>query len=769
MNAVSLNLLAALVNPLLMWAGVGAVSVPIIIHLLARRRFRRIRWAAMDFLVDAERRNRRRVRIEELILLALRCLAVALIAMLLARPFVKPAGVAAILGGPDRAERVFVIDDSFSMGYTAEGQSVFEKAKTSVTRLLVRLGEFAPHDTVTVLSSSALDSPIAVHALLDADQMDLIQARLETLHPSQRTLSPAAVIDAAAGILAESRDVLSATVYLVSDFQRGDWAMRGSGADGSPVSPLVKWQGDDRTVRVVLVDVGDDAAANRAISGLKPLKSKIIRAVQTPIEATIVNHTAASISGLELQVTVGQESTASARVGDLQAGRSAAVRLPVVFADSGDGQVLVEAEPDNLAIDDRRYLTAAVSDALAVLLVDGEQSADPYNDEVHLLRTALRPEGDVFSGNTVTVIADTDLDTTDLNGFDVVMLCNVYRVSELAADALHTYVRSGGGLAIFLGDQIADPQAYNAVLYREGAGLLPAMILNQTVAPDPGVRLAASDFLHPVVRVFSGRDNPFVSRIRFRRYFVCEPSGGETAAPRAGDSADGYRRPATVIARFDDGEMTPALIERPLGRGRVILCAAACDLEGNDWARDPSYVVTMLEMVQYLARSSRDDHSVLVGEPIVMPVDASVFTPGVVVRPPGYPQQRESEATAVADDDGGLTLRWLHTQKAGVYSFILHRRDGTPVVRRFAVNVNPDESDLVPASEPELRATLSGVDVQYIAGVPEAQNATDEGRREIWPGVLIMALAVLMVEQALAWRFGRSSRPRIMREGMVRP
>ncbi|RME39341.1 MAG: hypothetical protein D6788_05670, partial [Planctomycetota bacterium] len=84
MGSTSL-MLAAFVSPALFWGGAAAVAAPILIHLLARRRFRRIRWAAMEFLLDAERRNRRRLRMEEWILLALRCLAVVLLAAMIAR------------------------------------------------------------------------------------------------------------------------------------------------------------------------------------------------------------------------------------------------------------------------------------------------------------------------------------------------------------------------------------------------------------------------------------------------------------------------------------------------------------------------------------------------------------------------------------------------------------------------------------------------------------------------------------------------------------
>ncbi|NOX60306.1 MAG: hypothetical protein GXP29_15805, partial [Planctomycetes bacterium] len=135
MNA-SGQILGAMVSPALFWGGAAAMGAPILIHLLARRRFRRIRWAAMSFLIDAEKQNRRRVRVEELILLALRCLAVLLIGLVVSRPFVRPSGVAAILGGTDKTDRIFLLDDSFSMGYEAQGGTSHSRLKTSVQNLL---------------------------------------------------------------------------------------------------------------------------------------------------------------------------------------------------------------------------------------------------------------------------------------------------------------------------------------------------------------------------------------------------------------------------------------------------------------------------------------------------------------------------------------------------------------------------------------------------------------------------------------------------------
>src|SRR5205823_3672291 len=86
-----------LVHPGLFIAGVAAVLLPILIHLLNKRKFRVVDWAAMEFLLDADKKNRRRIRLENVILLLLRCLAVFLIGLLLARPFLPTSATAGLL------------------------------------------------------------------------------------------------------------------------------------------------------------------------------------------------------------------------------------------------------------------------------------------------------------------------------------------------------------------------------------------------------------------------------------------------------------------------------------------------------------------------------------------------------------------------------------------------------------------------------------------------------------------------------------------------
>ena len=131
---------AWLMNPWMLGLGGLAVLSPILIHLLNKRRFKIVNWAAMDFLFEAEKKNRRRVQIENLLLLSLRCLAMLLIGLLLARPFL-PSSVASLLQQDVQYERVILWDDSLSSRVLNGNEPSIDVARESIKRLLSGLAE----------------------------------------------------------------------------------------------------------------------------------------------------------------------------------------------------------------------------------------------------------------------------------------------------------------------------------------------------------------------------------------------------------------------------------------------------------------------------------------------------------------------------------------------------------------------------------------------------------------------------------------------------
>ncbi|HMP80868.1 MAG TPA: BatA domain-containing protein, partial [Pirellulaceae bacterium] len=165
---------AWLLNPGMLLAGGAAASIPIIIHLLNKRRYRIVQWAAMDFLLEDDKKNRRRVRIENLILLALRCLAMFLLGMMLARPLM-PSSVQLVFGQKALIERVVVIDDSLSQWVLRDGQPALDDLKTGFKDWLAELARSeVSDDWLTVYVTSRPEQPILSYEPVTANTLVLL-------------------------------------------------------------------------------------------------------------------------------------------------------------------------------------------------------------------------------------------------------------------------------------------------------------------------------------------------------------------------------------------------------------------------------------------------------------------------------------------------------------------------------------------------------------------------------------------------------------------
>jgi len=756
-----IGILAAFVSPALFWGGAAAVAAPILIHLLARRRFKRIRWAAMDFLIDAEKRNRRRLRMEEWILLALRCLAVVMIAALIGRPFFAPDGIAAAFGGSRRVERVLLLDDSLSMGYQTPDGTVFSRVKSAVRRIVDQIRRDTPDDTVTILRMTQPTAPVDAGTYLDDAQTEGLMERVNALTPTQRAANPNRAIEGLVETLERNPGTTNAAVYVLSDFQRIDWTQRettmaGDSKGGNPLAPLAEWAKKDRGLRIVLIDVGEDGAENQALTDVRTTGGQIVAGTTAALRVGVGNFANRPIENLELQLSLGNLAQPSKTVRELGPHQQATIDLEAEFVRGGFDSVRVEVPPDALPTDNVRYAAIEVATAVRILLVNGEPSAEAFDDELTFLTAALRPEGEVFSGNELTVVDEAGLEEVQLSHFHAVLLANVYRVSEPAAEALTSYVSRGGGLVFFLGDQV-DASLYNSAFYRDGAGLLPSELKERVRLAEP-VHLVVMDRVHPTMQGLSLEGDPLgIGQIPFFEFFACEPPMVESGSEPRGDGPEVRGlRPPRVIARFDDAEEHPAVVERAFGQGRVVLVTTTVDKEWNQWPDHPTFLPVLMELTRHVTRRGDGAGDNQVGESIELPLPAAEYEPDALVRTPNYPNEREVSVAAVSTNDGGgLAIRWEHTDVAGIYQFLLRKREGGESLVLAAVNIDPRESDLSGAEESELRRALGDVPFDYIQGMEALSGAGDESRTEFWRLCLFAAAAVLMSEQFLAWRWGR--------------
>ena len=229
-------------------------GVPVAIHLLGRPRAERRPFAAMAFLLRAERETSARRRLQEILLLVARALAIAAVPLLLAKPYLElrsnlPAG----LGGTESA--VIVLDDTRSMGYRHEGTRWFERARVEARRILTGMGHGSE---VALLLVSRGAAPLQQELTTDRVRVAQLVAKTEVTHAAGDL---GAALKRAAAILAGAHHRVR-RVYLVSDLAGhgvGDDLAGLWGAPGSKDSP-----------NLVPVDVtGGAERPNRAVVGVQ--------------------------------------------------------------------------------------------------------------------------------------------------------------------------------------------------------------------------------------------------------------------------------------------------------------------------------------------------------------------------------------------------------------------------------------------------------------------------------------------------------------------
>jgi len=469
----------------------------------------------------------------------------------------------------------------------------------------------------------------------------------------------------------------------------------------------------------------------------------IVAGVPVRFDVTVSNYGPVDVTDAEVSLTAGTAVPLRSPPFEVPAGRHASVPFTFTFADPEATGVRAETPADTVPRDNVRYFAAQVHRGVPVLIVDGEPSSEYGDAEAFYLDRALAPPGEITSGNDVRIVSENQFEDMLLDEYQVIVLANVYRVTEGRATALAQWVKAGGGLIIFLGDQV-DEMVYNEKLAGE-AGLFPLVL--ETIRGDETenrwVHLNPEAVNHPVLEVFAGAENPFLSRVKFFRWW-----GGTVPKERL---ASGQSR---VLATFSDADASPAIVEQRVGDGRVLVCTSAADAEWSNWPADPSYLVTVLEMMRHAERPMTGETGLAVGAPVRLDIDPARYAGGVVVEGPGGGETVSVQAVPTADPTR-MRLTYEDTDSRGFYRLRLRTHDGEEDARLFAANVEATEGDLTPADTEAFRRALEGTDVRLLEGRDYMGEGPSGARSELWRPLLVALLVVLFAEQVLAWWFGK--------------
>jgi hypothetical protein len=725
-------------SPILL-TGLLLASVPIVIHLLNRRRFRLVDWAPMKYLKLTIKKNRRRMRIEQFILLAVRTLAIIVLILAVARPVLSATGLGSWLGSRGRAAKVIVIDDSLSMGYQADRRSAFEAAKEAATQLVKSVG---PQDSLTILTTSAPDAPLLRDAHLDDSSK--ATAAIAALQQTDARADWPAMFKVIDKHLA-SAPVPAKDVVLVTDLRREGW--------GNEITETAnRWASQSLEVKVI--DVGTRQTANVSLVGFDQQDPVALPGQTVNLMATIRNDQATAVPSAQALLTIGGESR-PVMLPDLAPGSTTRVPLTVRRDEPGQAPMQLKLPSDVLPADDGRWLNLNVRPNLQVTLVDGEPGARPFEGETDFLALSFAVGGVPWR---VTKTPDSEWIGTRIGETDVIVLANVASLSPERVKELEELVRSGVGLMIFAGEQV-DPQLYNDRLYKDGNGLLPARLEKITDEPVTGLVVESLDDspLAPLSKIDPGA----LGRIVAKKFMIAEPpllsrSTGVSPVSSSADAGHGRDARATnevrVLAKWNDSESHPAVIEKRFGKGRVLLWTVTADRAWSDWPVDATYVLGVRSAAIAVARPDGNENMVSAGEPIrhrvgageTIVADARVLVPGAT----------EPQVAGVEKTDAGTFLVHPRTAQSGVYT--LKWKDNTGAERSHVITVNPNkaESDLRPITDSELADLMGSLSVSVIHYTGGETSLTGQGR-EIWKTLAMTLLALAAVETVLAVYVGR--------------
>lgn len=747
-----------MINELLhpwMLAALVAMAIPLLIEWLFRRRRQRIAFPAMRYLMNPKKR--RRVQLQDLILLLVRTVVPGVLVFALARPLMRPeAGQ-----GAEQAPRhvAIVLDGSYSMGQSIGQTTAFEVAQTMAQDIVRGL----PKGTEVSLVYLGQRPEVLQERTADRDRVHDAIGRTKVSDMAGRM---ADAVEAVEKLLAT--DGTAAEVYLISDLQRTTW----SATPEDRRDPQVLLARLSQRHGTFVLDTGGTNPFNAYLTRFEPQEKVSAVGLENRYEVDVevrnmppggklwltlyADEDKADAAPSRQSSKPGKLITRELTAADLRGGRATVV-LPHTFVEPGEHLLRVELEGDGLATDNQRYYLASVPANVEVLIVDPRHdpspTADPLASGSGHLQNAIAPRTppgfERLSPFAVTVRRPEEVLQLNLERYAVVVLANVGNPSDALVSRLEQYVGDGGNLLIFVGDAVA-PYEYNTKLLKAGKGLLPceleaaiglspAEALSQTkTAPDKSAEL-----LHGLVYTAS-EPHPAVANVRQLTRQPAPPSISRWMPLQLTGKAGEFGRAVVYL-----GKRQPLACERSFGQGKVMLVGTSADASWNYLVYTSEYLVLVQELLRWLVGEPDRAVNLQIGEAFQQPVLLS--SQYLLLRRPDYSKVRLAPVP-----QGNLwRVAYDQTDRQGIYEV-----DTTGEVmtrRRFVVNLVATEGDLTRLEPEGFRRELSQAGVTYwepdkaIRRAVEARHSIKEFAWLFLWGVL----GLLAVETLLATRFGR--------------
>ena len=676
-------------NPLAL-LGLAATVVPLAIHLLHLGRTRPVPFSNLKFLRALHQTRMRSLRLRQWLVLLLRTLAVAFIVLAFSRPAYRAQG-SGIFGTGVPTAAVILLDRSYSTEFRRPGGRLFDGLREQAVELL---DLFSGRDTVALIPFASRPEP-------PLENPERMREQLREMTPSEETTDIEGALQAAAELLV-GRAEWNREILLLTDMTAFNWA----DVDRRDATWLPG-------VSVYVSDPQVDDRPNVYVDDLRVDGWMQSSGRKLPLVVSLTNssahHAAAAVS---VDLYLDGERRQHRQV-DLAPRGIVHLEFTVAPRDPGRLTGYVEIDDDGLALDNRRYFALTVPQSLRVLLIGQEETDTYFARRAFSAGAAADPVLQVRHG------AVGDLGSEGIAGVDVLVLCNVERLSAEQTRQVHGFAAAGGGVVIFPSPR-ADLSYFNRHLL---PGLMAATIKDRVGLPGSASqqfsRLDPSRSYHGI---FDGlltadpEDQP-----RFWASF-------EIAAGRDLQ---------TLIA-FEDGR--PAVVQGWIEAGRAVLFASPLDLEWNDLPLRGLFVPLMHRLSRYLSLPVDQNRAYAVGNTVRRYVESASADRRVQAESPSG-RRLYIEADLVG---GRSVWRIPRVDESGLWRLL---QDGEPV-DWFPVNIDTRESELAPLAPGVLDRVFGPGRAIPIRPGDDLRETVLLNRygRELWKECLILAVVLLLLE-----------------------
>lgn len=669
----------------------SAALIPLLIHLFSRRRVKVVKFSSLKYLKEMQKRQLRRLKIRQWLLLILRMLIVLTAVLAFARPTVREGAV----GSHAAVSAVILVDNSASMNRTVADGNLFDLA-TRRTRQLLKL--FSQSDELAVIgldrSSEGPTGGLASSAVA--------LERLDRLKPGAGRVDLQSGLETALELLNYTHN-LNRELYLVGDRQRV------SLPEADP------WR--DAEIPVYLVDLPLEEVDNLGVVALDFGGQLIQPGHDFDLVATVRNYSRRDSEDRIASLYVDGRRVAQADF-SARAGSETTVRFTRTVSNTGFHSGYVELSDDQLAADNRFYFSFRIPDKSNLLIIDG----DPVSG---LLSLALVPNSSLTQYWSVKQARPDELSGVNFLGYDVVVLAGVPLLSDSHLRRLQAYVRRGGALLVGYGGA-TDIDYFNRV-WTEVTGATYESPVRRNFTRAGYYSFERIDLNHPIFQPF-GFDESGPPEIKF--YTLPRLTAGAST---------------NTLISFTGGQ--PALIETRFGRGRVLTFCGPMSPEYSDLTSHGFFVPFVSRMVEYLAADLTSlETRLYAGQPVTraLPPRESTSQPVEMISP-----DSGSVRVVPEDDNGSLVVRVGVTNRAGIYRLVSGGRE----IDRWALNVDPAECDLAAVDDDQLAVSLGAADYRPLPFDGQLAETISDFRvgRELWQ-LFLWAAVVLLAAEALLGR-----------------